>query len=195
MFKLPELPYALDALEPHISKNTVEFHYQKHHQGYVNKLNELTAGTEFENQSLEEIIKKTHNKPEFTDIYNNAAQVFNHNFYWQSLTPNAVKAPEEKALKKIESNFGSLEELKALMLKKATGQFGSGWVWLVQDEHGNLLVYSTSNADNPLIFKHKPLLTVDVWEHGYYLDYQNRRADYVKAVIENLLNWQNVNTI
>jgi Fe-Mn family superoxide dismutase len=194
MFKLPELNYPTNALEPYISQRTVEFHYLKHHKGYVDKLNDLIKGSKFADKSLEDIIRATHGKPEFSGIYNNAAQVWNHNFYWQSLTPNGSR-PTENTLKHIAKDFGSYEDFILLLQGKAVNQFGSGWVWLALDEQNNLLVYSTANADNPLIFNHQPLLVIDVWEHGYYLDYQNRRGDYVKAVAENLLNWRNVDII
>lgn len=192
MFALEKLPYATDALEPYISKRTIEFHYLKHHQGYVNKLNELIVGTGFENLPLEEIIELSRNKSEFVDIYNNAGQVWNHNLYWKSLSPDGGKLTDEHWRKRIERDFGSYENFRLLMQTKAVSQFGSGWVWLAEDLQGNLLVYSTSNADNPLIHHHRALLTIDVWEHGYYLDYQNVRAEYVKNVLDNLLNWNAV---
>ncbi len=191
MITLPQLPYDVDALEPFISKRTVEFHYFKHHQGYVNKLNELIAGTEFENLPLETIIMRTHGNPEYTAIFNNAAQVWNHNFYWQSLSPNAQK-PSEELKAKLAETFGSFEELCKLLKEKAVAQFGSGYVWLCKDQKGNLLVSTTSNAENPLVWGHIPLLTIDVWEHAYYLDYQNLRADYLQKIIDNLLDWQNI---
>lgn len=191
MIKLMELPYNLDALEPYISRQTVGFHYLKHHKGYVEKLNKLIAGTQFETMTLEEIIIAAHKKNEYLDIYNNAAQVWNHNFYWQSLNPNGGE-PNKKLLEKIEETFGSFNDFKDTMRQKALEQFGSGWAWLAEDSNGNLLCYNTSNADNPLIFGHTPLLTIDVWEHAYYLDSQNMRADYVNKVLDNLLNWQNL---
>lgn len=191
MIKLMELPYNLDALEPYISRQTVGFHYLKHHKGYVEKLNKLIAGTQFETMTLEEIVIAAHKKNEYLDIYNNAAQVWNHNFYWQSLNPNGGE-PNKKLLEKIEETFGSFNDFKDTMRQKALEQFGSGWAWLAEDSNGNLLCYNTSNADNPLIFGHTPLLTIDVWEHAYYLDSQNMRADYVNKVLDNLLNWQNL---
>ena len=186
-----ELPYNLDALEPYISRQTVGFHYLKHHKGYVEKLNKLISGTQFETMTLEEIVIAAHKKNEYLDIYNNAAQVWNHNFYWQSLNPNGGE-PNKKLLEKIEETFGSFNDFKDTMRQKALEQFGSGWAWLAEDSNGNLLCYNTSNADNPLIFGHTPLLTIDVWEHAYYLDSQNMRADYVNKVLDNLLNWQNL---
>lgn len=191
MIKLMELPYNIDALEPYISRQTVGFHYLKHHKGYVEKLNKLISGTEFETMTLEEIITNAHKKNEHLDIYHNAAQVWNHNFYWQSLNPDGGE-PNKKLLEKIEETFGSYNDFKDIFKQKAMEQFGSGWAWLAEDGNGNLLCYNTSNADNPLIFGHTPLLTIDVWEHAYYLDCQNLRADYVGKVLDNLLNWQNL---
>ena len=191
MIKLMELPYNLDALEPYISRQTLGFHYLKHHKGYVEKLNKLIEGTQFETMTLEDIVTEAHKKTEYQDIYHNAAQVWNHNFYWQSLNKNRGE-PNKKLLEKIEETFGSFDDFKDIMRKKALEQFGSGWAWLAEDNNGNLLAYNTSNADNPLIFRHTPLLTIDVWEHAYYLDYQNLRADYVNKVLDNLLNWQNL---
>lgn len=186
-----ELPYNIDALEPYISRQTIGFHYLKHHKGYVEKLNKLISGTEFETMTLEEIIINAHKKNEHLDIYHNAAQVWNHNFYWQSLNPDGGE-PNKKLLEKIEETFGSYNDFKDIFKQKAMEQFGSGWAWLAEDSNGNLLCYNTSNADNPLIFGHTPLLTIDVWEHAYYLDCQNLRADYVGKVLDNLLNWQNL---
>ena len=191
MIKLMELPYNIDALEPYISRQTIGFHYLKHHKGYVEKLNKLISGTEFETMTLEEIITNAHKKNEHLDIYHNAAQVWNHNFYWQSLNPDGGE-PNKKLLEKIEETFGSYNDFKDTFKQKAMEQFGSGWAWLAEDGNGNLLCYNTSNADNPLIFGHTPLLTIDVWEHAYYLDCQNLRADYVGKVLDNLLNWQNL---
>lgn len=191
MIKLMELPYNIDALEPYISRQTVGFHYLKHHKGYVEKLNKLISGTEFETMTLEEIIINAHKKNEHLDIYHNAAQIWNHNFYWQSLNPDGGE-PNKKLLEKIEETFGSYNDFKDIFKQKAMEQFGSGWAWLAEDGNGNLLCYNTSNADNPLIFGHTPLLTIDVWEHAYYLDCQNLRADYVGKVLDNLLNWQNL---
>ncbi len=191
MIKLMELPYNLDALEPYISRQTLGFHYLKHHKGYVEKLNKLIEGTQFETMTLEEIVTEAHKKTKYQDIYHNAAQVWNHNFYWQSLNPNGGE-PNKKLLEKIEETFGSFNDFKDIMRNKALEQFGSGWAWLAEDSNGNLLCYNTSNADNPLIFGHTPLLTIDVWEHAYYLDCQNLRTDYVNKVLDNLLNWQNL---
>jgi len=192
MFKLPELPFAMDALEPYISKNTVEYHYLKHHQGYLNKLNELISGTEFEKSNLEDIIRLSYGKEEQTELYHNAAQVWNHNLYWQSLKPDGGAPQNQKITAKIERAFGSYDDFCEILLQKALKQFGSGWVWLVKDNDEGFLIYSTSDADNPLLYRHKTLLTIDVWEHAYYLDYQNKREDYLRNVINNLLNWENV---
>jgi Fe-Mn family superoxide dismutase len=187
-FQLPPLPYSQNALEPYISQRTIEFHYGKHHRAYVEKTNELVTGTNLAQLSLEEIMKQTAGSPEKVAIFNNAAQAWNHNFYWQSMKPGGTK-PEGELLKRIDASFGNLENLKKELLDAAVAQFGSGWTWLVADGD-KLKVVKTGNADNPLVHGQTPLLTIDVWEHAYYLDYQNRRADYVKALIDNLLNWE-----
>ena len=186
-FKLPPLPYAENALEPVISARTISFHYGKHHQGYVNKLNKQVEGTPLAEQPLEAVIKATAN-PDQTAIFNNAAQVWNHTFYWNSLKPKGGGKPTGALAEMIDKSFGGFEQFKAEFAKAATGQFGSGWAWLVKDGD-KLAVVKTGNADNPLVHGQKPLLTVDVWEHAYYLDYQNRRADYVTAVLDGLINW------
>jgi Fe-Mn family superoxide dismutase len=184
----PKLPYAADALEPVISDTTISFHFGKHHKAYVAKVNKLVTGTQFEEMSLEKIIVETAGKNDKTSIFNNAAQAWNHKFYWQSLKPNGGGEPPATLKQKIESSFGSVEACKNELAKAATGQFGSGWAWLVLDGD-KLKAVKTANADNPMTDDMKPLLTIDVWEHAYYLDYQNRRADYVKGVIDKLLNW------
>lgn len=186
-FKLPPLPYAENALEPVISARTIGFHYGKHHQGYVNNLNKLVTGTPLADQPLEAVVKATAN-PDQTAIFNNAAQVWNHTFYWNSLKPKGGGKPTGALAEMIDKSFGGFEQFKAEFAKAATGQFGSGWVWLVKDGD-KLAVVKTGNADNPLVHGQKPLLTVDVWEHAYYLDYQNRRAEYVTAVLDGLINW------
>lgn len=186
-FKLPPLPYAENALEPVISARTIGFHYGKHHQGYVNNLNKLVTGTPLADQPLEAVVKATAN-PDQTAIFNNAAQVWNHTFYWNSLKPKGGGKPTGPLAEMIDKSFGGFEQFKAEFAKAATGQFGSGWAWLVKDGD-KLAVVKTGNADNPLVHGQKPLLTVDVWEHAYYLDYQNRRADYVTAVLDGLINW------
>ena len=186
---LPPLPWADTALAPVISANTIGFHYGKHHQGYVTNLNKLVAGTPFTDQSLEQIVRATAGKAEQAGIFNNAAQVWNHTFYWQSLKPGGGGEPPAALKAKIEASFGSVEACREELTKAATSQFGSGWAWLVADG-GVLKVVKTGNAETPLTGSMKPLLTIDVWEHAYYLDYQNRRADYVAAVLDKLINWE-----
>lgn len=181
--KLPKLPFNEDALEPVISKETIEFHYGKHHQAYVDNLNKLIAGTEFEDMELEEIIMKSGG-----GIFNNAAQVFNHTFYWNCLAPNGGGKPAGKLAEAIDEAFGSFEKFKELFSAKAVGTFGSGWAWLVKNQEGALEIVSTGNADNPLTKGQTPLLTCDVWEHAYYIDYRNARAKYVET-FWNLVNW------
>jgi len=188
-FVPPPLPYAADALSPVISANTIGFHYGKHHQGYATKLNELVAGSPMADQSLEAIIKATAGKADQAAVFNNAAQVWNHTFYWNSLKPKGGGKPTGVLAELIDKSFGDYDKFKAELTKAATGQFGSGWAWLVK-EGDKLAVTKTGNADTPIARDQKPLLTIDVWEHAYYLDYQNRRADYVNAVIDNLLNWE-----
>jgi len=187
-FELPPLPYAQSALEPYISARTFEFHYGKHHKAYVDNLNKLVIGTPFEKASLEDIIKSTAGKSEYAGIFNNAAQVWNHTFFWNSMRPNGGGEPKAELKKRLEENFGSIENFKAEFKAAAVGQFGSGWAWLVEEDN-RLKVIKTSNADTPIAHGLKPLLTVDVWEHAYYLDYQNLRANFVDAFLNNLVNW------
>lgn len=187
--KLPILPYSNDALEPIISKETIEYHYGRHHQAYVTNLNKLIVGTEFENLTLEEIIKKSSG-----GIFNNAAQIFNHTFYWNCLTPDAVGEPTGQLAEAINEYFGSLAAFKEKFSDDATSFFGSGWTWLVQNPDGKLEIVSTSNADNPLTKGQKPLLTCDLWEHAYYIDYRNARASYVEKFWD-LVNWDFVASI
>jgi Fe-Mn family superoxide dismutase len=187
MFTLSPLPFAPSALEPHISARTLEFHYGKHHQAYVDNLNKLIAKTDLETKSLIEIIRATYNQPDQVAIFNNAAQVYNHDFYWQSLSSNPTQ-PNEALNQMIDDSFGGREAFTEQFSALALGQFGSGWAWLVLAE-GKLKIVKTANADTPLARGEKPLLVVDIWEHAYYLDYQNRRADYLKNIITNLLNW------
>jgi Fe-Mn family superoxide dismutase len=190
---LPALPYAPEALAPTISAQTISFHYGKHHQGYVNTLNKLLPGTPFAGKPLEEIVRESAGKPEQAAIFNNAAQIWNHTFYWQSLAPAGKGGqPSQALLAAINAAFGSLEACKAALADAAMKQFGSGWAWLVADK-GALRVMKTANAETPLTMGVTPLLTIDVWEHAYYLDYQNRRADFVAAVIDKLLNWDFAN--
>jgi len=186
---MPPLPYGKSALEPLISSRTIGFHYDKHHKGYVDNLNRLIAGTEMSNMPLEKIIAATEGKPEQVSIYNNAAQAWNHNFYWRSLRPGGGGDPPAALSKMITASFGSLDACRKELAAAAVTQFGNGWAWLVQDD-AKIKVVKTANADNPMTRGMRPLLTIDVWEHAYYLDYQNRRADYVNAVIGKLLNWE-----
>nr|WP_315597864.1 superoxide dismutase [Fe] [uncultured Cupriavidus sp.] len=180
---LPPLPYAHDALAPHISKETLEFHHDKHHQTYVTNLNNLIKGTEFENASLEEITKKSSG-----GIFNNAAQVWNHTFYWESMKPNGGGQPTGALADAINAKWGSFDKFKEEFTKTAVGTFGSGWAWLVKKTDGSLDLVSTSNAATPLTTDAKPLLTCDVWEHAYYIDYRNARPKYVEA-FWNVVNW------
>lgn len=186
-FKLPELPYALNELEPWFSRRTLEFHYGKHHQTYVNNLNHLIAGTEFEDLALEDIIKKAEGA-----IFNNAAQVWNHTFFFEALSPEGGGSPRGGIGEAIKRDFHSVEEFKEHFFKAAATLFGSGWTWLVKDKKGHLSVLQYSNAGNPLRDEFVPLLTCDVWEHAYYLDYQNKRPEYLDAFWE-LINWEVVN--
>lgn len=179
---LPNLPYANNALEPTISAETIAFHYGKHHQTYVTNLNKLIVGTEFESANLEEIVKKSSGA-----IFNNAAQIWNHTFYWNGLTPNS-KAPSGVLLDAINAKWGSLDAFKTAFTQCAVTTFGAGWAWLVKQEDGTLDIVSTSNAATPLTGKAVPLLTCDVWEHAYYIDYRNARADYVEK-FWSIVNW------
>ena len=188
-FALMKLPYADSALDPVISANTIGFHYGKHHKGYVDNLNKLVAGTELADQPLAKVVAATAGNPDKVAIFNNAAQVWNHDFYWASLKPGGGGEPPAVLGKLMETAFGSVAACKDELKKAALGQFGSGWAWLALDG-GKLVVVKTANADNPTTKGLKPLLTIDVWEHAYYLDYQNRRADYAQAVIDKLLNWE-----
>ena len=181
--ELPALPYDRTALEPHISAETIDYHYSKHHQTYVTNLNNLIAGTEFESADLETIVRKSQG-----GLFNNAAQVWNHTFYWNCLKPNGGGAPTGKLAEAIDTAFGSFDAFKAEFTKTAIGTFGSGWAWLVQRADGSLALVSTSNAATPLTGTDKPLLTCDVWEHAYYVDYRNARPKYVEA-FWNLVNW------
>ena len=187
--KPPGLPYDMDALEPCISEKTVEFHYGKHHLGYLKKTNIAITGTPLEKLSLEEILIKTQGQADQTALFNNAAQVFNHTFYWNSMMPEGGGKPKGKIAEKIDASFGSYDKFAEAFAGAAKSQFGSGWAWLVADGE-TLKVVKTANADTPLVHGLKPLLTIDVWEHAYYLDYQNRRADYITAYLEHLVNWE-----
>jgi superoxide dismutase, Fe-Mn family len=185
---LPPLPYAENALDPVISAKTIGFHYGKHHKGYVETLNKLITGTELASLSLEKLIAETAGKADKVAIFNNAAQTWNHTFYWRSLRPKGGGEPPAALKQKIEAAFGTLDACKKELATAATTEFGSGWAWLVL-EAGKLKVVKTGNAQTPLSKDVQPLLTIDVWEHAYYLDYQNRRADYVNAVLDKLINW------
>lgn len=189
MFTLSPLPYPQNALEPYMSAKTLEFHHGKHHQTYIDNLNKLIQNTEFENLSLEEIILKTSNKPEYTSIFNNAAQTFNHNFFFFHLSPNGGQKPDIKLLGRIEKTFGSYDHFKNEFKNAAISQFGSGWTWLTEDKNGNLSILKTSNADTPIAHGLTALATIDVWEHAYYLDFQNRRADFIETFLTHLLKW------
>ena len=186
---LPQLPYPSNALEPVISEKTLSFHYGKHHKDYIDKLNHLIAGTPLADLSLKALILRTAGKADQVAVFNNAAQAWNHAFYWKSLSPNGGKDVPAALKERIRKAFGDLSALKAELAKAATDQFGSGWVWLVLDG-GDLRVMKTGNGDDPLPQHLKPLLAIDVWEHAYYLDFQNRRADHVHAVLDKLINWQ-----
>ena len=184
--QLPKLPYALDALEPHIDATTISIHYGKHHQTYADNLNKLVPGTEFAEASLEQIILKAQGP-----IFNNAAQVWNHTFYWDGMKPNGGGEPKGELLAALEKSFGNFTGFKEQLSKTSVTQFGSGWGWLVKKKDGTLAVVQTGNAANPLTAGDVPLLTCDVWEHAYYLKYQNRRADYVGSWW-NVINWDAV---
>ncbi len=184
LFELPPLPYSFDALEPHISKRTLEFHHGKHHEAYVNNLNNLKYGTRFENSDLETIIRVAEGP-----LFNNASQVWNHTFYFEGLIPSEVNHLKGPFSKIICGNFGTVQLFKESFIKAASSLFGSGWVWLLWNPKGLVEIIQESNAGNPLRKGLMPLLTCDVWEHGYYLDYQNRRTDYLNA-FWNLINWE-----
>jgi superoxide dismutase, Fe-Mn family len=192
MITLPELPYAQDALAPVISANTLEFHHGKHHKAYVDNLNKLIAGTDLAAADLETIIKKVAGDPARAGIFNNAAQIWNHSFYWKCLKAGGGGAPSGAVAAKITAAWGSYEKFAEELKNAGVTQFGSGWAWLVVDS-GQLKITKSANADTPMAHGVKPLLTLDVWEHAYYLDYQNRRPDYLGAVIARLINWDFVN--
>lgn len=191
-FTLPPLPYDESALAPYISAQTLSFHYGKHHKGYVDTLNKLVAGSEAENTPLEELIKSVHGQPDKAAIFNNAAQIWNHTFYWNSLKPGGGGEPTGTIAELIKDAFGGYDEFKKQFITAGTTQFGSGYAWLVKDKNsGKLSVIKTPNAETPLTDPTKvPVLTFDVWEHAYYLDYQNLRPKYEEAVVDHLLNWE-----
>ncbi|MCC5883713.1 MAG: superoxide dismutase [Fe] [Halomonas sp.] len=182
-FELPALPYEKNALEPHISAETLEYHYGKHHQAYVNKLNELTEGTDDANKSLEEIIKSSSG-----GLFNQAAQVWNHTFYWHCLAPNGGGEPSGELAEAINAKFGSFDKFKETFNANAVANFGSGWTWLIKTADGGVDIVNTSNADTPIAHGQTPLMTIDVWEHAYYIDYRNARPKYLENVW-NVLNW------
>jgi Fe-Mn family superoxide dismutase len=184
MFTLPELPYGINALEPFISSKTIEFHHGRHHMAYVNNLNKLVVDTEFENASLEDIIKKAEGP-----IFNNGAQVWNHTFYWYSMIPGGKPLTESELIRAINTRFGSFDKFKEEFTNACITLFGSGWAWLVKNSSGQLEIIKESNAGNPLRNGYTPLLTCDMWEHAYYLDYQNRRPDYVNEFWK-FVNWE-----
>ena len=188
-FELPALPYAQDALEPHISAETLGFHHGKHHNAYVTNLNNLVAGTDFEGKSLEDIMVATAGDASKAGIFNNAAQIWNHTFYWYSMAPNGGGKPEGAMAEKIDADFGSFDAFVEAFKTAGATQFGSGWAWLVLDTDGSLKVVKTLNAECPLTEGQTPLLTMDVWEHAYYLDFQNRRPDYISTFLSSLVNW------
>jgi Fe-Mn family superoxide dismutase len=192
MILLPELPFAKDALAPVISANTLDFHHGKHHKAYVDNLGKLIAGTDLVDADLETIIKKVAGDPSKAGIFNNAAQVWNHSFYWKCLKAGGGGKPTGAVAAKIDAAWGSYEKFVEELKNAGVTQFGSGWAWLVGDG-GQLKITKTANADTPMAHGVKPLLTLDVWEHAYYLDYQNRRPDYLDAVIAKLINWDFVN--
>ena len=188
-FELPALPYEKNALEPHMSANTFDFHHGKHHNTYVVNLNKLLEGSPLEGKSLEDIITATAGDASKAGMFNNAAQVWNHTFFWNSMSPNGGGAPTGDFAAKIDEAFGSLDGFKEKFKEAGATQFGSGWAWLVVGDGGKLEIVKTPNAENPMTQGKTPLLTCDVWEHAYYLDYQNRRPDFLAAFLDNLVNW------
>ncbi|HSS65181.1 MAG TPA: superoxide dismutase [Gammaproteobacteria bacterium] len=183
-FKWRKLPYDRNALEPHLGAETIETHYEKHHRGYVDKLNDAVKSTQLAEKSVDEIINSATGK-----VFNFAAQAWNHDFYWQSLSPKGGGSPEEELKNAIESSFGSVDKCRRELADAAKGHFGSGWAWLAVDSDGDLEVLATHDADNPLTSRRTPLLTIDVWEHAFYLDYKNDKGAYVEAVLDHLINW------
>lgn len=188
-FTLPELPWSQDALEPHITAKTLSFHYGKHHQAYVNNLNKLVEGTPLASKPLEDVIKETAGDAAKKGIFNNAAQIWNHTFFWHSLSPKGGGEPTGELKDRIVKSFGSVDKFKEEFATKAAAVFGSGWTWLVQSGD-KLAIVQTTGAETPLTTKDIPLLTLDVWEHAYYLDYQNRRPDFIKVYLDKLINWE-----
>ncbi len=191
---LPDLPYSKDALAPYISANTLEFHHGKHHKTYVDNANKLLAETDLAGETMESIIVKTAGDASRIGIFNNVAQIWNHSFYWKCMQPNGGGPATGAVAAKIQATWGSFEKFAEEFKNAGLTQFGSGWAWLVQDAD-QLKIVKTANAENPLSHGQKPILTVDVWEHAYYLDYQNRRADYLNTFVEKLINWNFVNSL
>ncbi|MBE0596594.1 MAG: superoxide dismutase [Desulfuromonadales bacterium] len=189
MLQLPELPYPKNALEPHLSARTLEFHHDKHHAAYVNKGNELLQGSGLENENIESIIKKSYGDSSKAALFNNVAQVWNHSFFWHCMKPGGGGKPTGAVADRINASFGSFDKFVEEFKAAGVGQFGSGWAWLVQNGD-KLEVMKTPNAENPLHHNKKPLLTADVWEHAYYLDFQNRRPDFLSVFVEKLINWE-----
>eukprot|EP00775_Hariotina_reticulata_P013216 gene13216-13347_t len=190
--ELKSPPYGLDALEPHMSKQTLEFHWGKHHRAYVDNMNKQIAGTELDGKTLEEIVLASWNNGSPTPVFNNAAQVWNHTFFWESMKPNGGGEPTGKLADAIQSSFGSLDEFKTQFKAAGATQFGSGWAWLVADKSGKLSIEKTPNAVTPVVEGKTPILTMDVWEHAYYLDVQNRRPDYMTTFVDKLIDWEAV---
>lgn len=188
-YELPSLPYDYNALEPYMSARTLEFHHDKHHAAYVNNYNKMVQDTEMAEMSLEAVIKAVFNDPQKVGIFNNGAQAWNHTFYWNCLTPSGGGVPGGSLAEKINSDFGSFDQFKESFKTAAATQFGSGWAWLVL-ENGTLKVTKTANAENPIAYGQTPLLTLDVWEHAYYLDYQNRRPDFIQTFLDQMVNWE-----
>lgn len=187
-YELADLPYAYDALEPYISAKTLEFHHDKHHATYVKNYNQMAQDAGLADKSIEEVIKASYNDSSKSGLFNNGAQAWNHTFFWNSLKPGGGGAPTGEVAEKINADFGSYDKFKEEFKKAATSQFGSGWAWLVLD-NGTLKVTNSPNAVNPIATGQTPLLTLDVWEHAYYLDYQNKRPDFIEAFLNNLVNW------
>jgi superoxide dismutase, Fe-Mn family len=190
---LPDLPFSKDSLEPYISARTLEFHHDKHHKAYVDNANKFLSGNPLEKENIENIIRKTAGDANQVSIFNNVAQVWNHSFFWNCMKKGGGQAPSGELAKKINSDLGGHEKFVEDFKNAGVTQFGSGWAWLVLDS-GKLRIMKTANADNPIAHNVKPLLTVDVWEHAYYLDYQNRRPDFIQAFIDSLINWDFVNS-
>jgi Fe-Mn family superoxide dismutase len=190
LFTLIQLPFKEDALEPSISAHTISFHYGKHHAGYVKTLNKLVEGTVYSGLPLEEVIIKSAKEPKAVAIFHNAAQVWNHNFYWLSMDAKGGGEPSGALKVLIEKSFGTFQAFREVFSKAALGAFGSGWIWLVINQQGKLEILATQNADTPITGSNRPLITLDVWEHAYYLDFQNRRTDYIDAWFDRLVNWR-----